>query len=117
MTAMLMPMVNSYFAIYTLENPVREPVIGRAARGMNWDLHATATDRTMAISHARMLAMQPGVSEVHVKQVTENLSNGLVSVRDVKRCKRANYDRLLRWVTVPALAIASASAIVLAVFF
>lgn len=82
--AMLMPAVNSYFAIYTLEG---QPP-SSALRGLNWDLHATATDRGMAISHARMLALQPGVSEVHVKQVIEDLTSGLVSVKDIKRCKR-----------------------------
>jgi hypothetical protein len=79
-----MPAINSYFAIYTLEGMAQT----HPKRGLNWDLHATATDRTQAISHARMLALQPGVTEVHVKQVTEDLTSGLVSVRDVKRCKR-----------------------------
>lgn len=93
MPAMLMPAVNSYFAIYTLEGAGPAPV----RRGLNWDLHATATDRTQAISHARMLALQPGVTEVHVKQVTEDLTSGLVSVRNVKRCKRGQLaDWMIR---------------------
>lgn len=84
MPAMLMPAVHSYFAIYTLEG--QPPSL--AMRGLNWDLHATATDKTMAISHARMLALQPGICEVHVKQVVEDLTSGLVSVKDIMRCKR-----------------------------
>lgn len=92
MTAMLMPAVNSYFAIYTLEGVGGVESEGRANRGMNWDLHATATDRALAISHARMLALQPGVAEVHVKHVSENLASGTVSVRDVKRCKRGGFE-------------------------
>ncbi len=98
MTAILMPAVNSYFAIYTVEGP--------SLRGMNWDLHATATDKTMAISHARMLVLQPGVAEVHVKQVTENLASGVVSVRDIKRCKRVNIsEKFSKW-GLPIAAIA-----------
>ncbi len=90
MTTMLMPTIHSYFAIYTLENPVRARDRDRVVRGSTWDLHATAMDRSMAISHARMLALQPGVSEVQVKQVIENLSNGEVMVKDVKRCRRVD---------------------------
>jgi len=86
MPAMLMPAINSYFAIYTLD----EQPPAAAMRGLSWDLHATATDRTMAISHARMLALQPGVCEVHVKQVIEDLASGLVSVKNIKRCKRGS---------------------------
>lgn len=86
MTDMIVPSIHSYFAIYTVES---DDVSKR--RGANWDLHATATDRMMAISHARMLALQPGVSEVHVKQVTENPFNGIVSVRDVIRCGRGTF--------------------------
>ena len=91
MPAMLMPAVNSYFAIYTLEQP-RE---AKGRRGQNWDLHATATDKTQAISHARMLALQPGVNEVHVKQVIEDTVSGRVSVRNVKCCKRGGYSGFL----------------------
>ncbi|MCB1538189.1 MAG: hypothetical protein H6865_04690 [Rhodospirillales bacterium] len=83
---MLMPAVNSYFAIYTLEGARAADTASR--RGLFWDLHATATDRTLAISHARMLVLQPGVREVQVKQVTEDMASGQVSVRDVKRCRR-----------------------------
>lgn len=87
MTAMLMPSVNSYFAIYTLMNPSMAEGAGRRS-AQNWDLHATATDRSLAMSHARMLVLQPGVNEVHVKQVDENLASGHVSVRNVKCWKR-----------------------------
>jgi hypothetical protein len=85
--------VNSYFAIYTLEKPTQ----ARMHRGFNWDLHATATDKTMAISHARMLALQPGVSEVQVKQVTECPQSGEVHVRNIKRCKRSRVTRFAQW--------------------
>lgn len=88
MSHMMMPMVSSYFAIYTLEN---QGVLNRMTRGMNWDLHATAADKSAAISHARMLALQPGVSEVHVKEVTENHASGMVRVRDVTCCKRGSF--------------------------
>lgn len=94
MPAMLMPAINSYFAIYTLEGAGKAGPV-RTRGGMNWDLHATATDRTLAISHARMLALQPNVREVHVKQVVEDLTSGLVSVKDVKRCKRGDAARML----------------------
>lgn len=110
MTAMLMPAVNSYFAIYTLESA------GGAIhpRGLNWDLHATATDRTLAISHARMLALQPGVREVHVKQVIEDLTSGLVSVRNIKRCKRGGGTKTTLWLAcVAALCAAGAVLFVL----
>lgn len=115
MTGMLVPMVHSYFAIYTLEAPVEPKSQGRAFRGLSWDLHATATDKSMAISHARMLALQPGVDEVHVKQVTENHANGTVSVRDVTRCKRRDYDALLREWLLPAAAVTVLAAAFLAV--
>jgi hypothetical protein len=99
MTAMLMPAVNQYFAIYTLGD------MDGAHRGKPaWDLHATATDRTLAISHARMLALQPGVGEVHVKQVIENLTSGLVSVREIKRCKRGNAINLTNVAMVASMA-------------
>ncbi len=107
MPAMLMPAVNSYFAIYTLENMERS---SPKKRGLNWDLHATATDKTMAISHARMLALQPGVSEVHVKQVTEDLTSGMVSVRDVKKCKRSNSGAFVIYGTFGLIAAACAIA-------
>lgn len=93
MTALLMPSVNSYFAIYTLERA--KP--SRVRKGLSWDLHATATDKTMAITHARMLALQPGVSEVHVKQVTEDLNSGTVEVRNIKRCRHGRVARLAQW--------------------
>lgn len=92
MTTMLVPAVHSYFAIYTLEG-VREP---KKRRGLSWDLHATATDKTMAITHARMLALQPGVTEVQVKQVIEDTTSGYVSVRDIKRCKRGGIMTAMR---------------------
>lgn len=92
MTTMLVPAVHSYFAIYTLEG-VREQ---KKRRGLSWDLHATATDKTMAISHARMLALQPGVTEVQVKQVTEDTESGLVSVRNIKRCKRGGLKAIIQ---------------------
>lgn len=92
MTAMLVPAIHSYFAIYTLEG-VRE---SKKRRGLNWDLHATATDKTMAISHARMLALQPGVTEVQVKQVTEDTVSGMVSVRDITRCRRGSFLNALK---------------------
>lgn len=107
MPAMLMPAVNSYFAIYTLEGTRAAPDTRR--RGLLWDLHATATDRQLAISHARMLALQPGVSEVHVKQVTEDLASGQVSVRDIKRCKRGGNHTYTRACAL-ALAVLSAAA-------
>lgn len=107
MPAMLMPAVNSYFAIYTLEGAIPGPV----RRGLSWDLHATATDRQLAISHARMLALQPGVSEVHVKQVTEDLTSGQVSVRDVKRCKRGNFSEMSLRAGVAAAFIAAVALI------
>lgn len=102
---MLMPAVNSYFAIYTLEG---QPPAA-ALRGLNWDLHATATDKGMAISHARMLALQPGVSEVHVKQVIEDLTSGLVSVKDIKRCKRGS---VANWMIAGGMTMLVASALV-----
>jgi len=86
MTAMLMPSVNSYFAIYTLMDPGGNYPHSSA----NWDLHAMATDKGLAMSHAKMLALQPGVGEVHVKRVEENLASGLVSVRNIKSWKRGN---------------------------
>lgn len=97
MAEMTIPMsvplpVQPYFAIYTLEDGPARP----AVRGVNWDLHATATDRSMAISHARMLAMQPGVREVHVKEVTENPKSGLIRVRNVTRCRRGHFLDFLR---------------------
>ena len=96
MTAVLMPSVNSYFAIYTLMNP------GASARHRkpNWDLHATATDRSLALEHARMLALQPGVDEVQVKRVDENMSSGLVSVRNIKSLKKGVFSpvRLVMYV-------------------
>lgn len=101
MTAMLLPSVHSYFAIYTLE-PADRSLRTSQRRGFNWDLHATATDKSMAISHARMLALQPGITEVHVKQVTENLSSGQVSVRNVKRCRRGVARRWTRWCSYSA---------------
>ena len=106
MPAMLMPAINSYFAIYTLEGLERQPQ--KQKHGLNWDLHATATDRTMAISHARMLALQPGVSEVHVKQVTEDLTSGLVSVRNVKRCKRQDTGTAMIYAGIALLAVSAA---------
>ncbi|MBU6234278.1 MAG: hypothetical protein KGQ41_00395 [Alphaproteobacteria bacterium] len=96
MTEMLVPSINSYFAIYTVEGPEDAVSNGYGRRGMNWDLHATATDKTMAISHARMLALQPNVHEVQVKHVTENLLSGTVSVRDIKRCKRGGFGAPVR---------------------
>jgi len=99
---MLMPTVNSYFAIYTLGDVLP----GEHKRSSAWDLHATATDRNLAISHARMLALQPGVGEVHVKQVIENLASGLVSVREIKRCKRGRQGIIALWLCVAALCAA-----------
>ena len=106
MPAMLMPAVNSYFAIYTLEGS--RPSQATRTCGQLWDLHATATDRQLAISHARMLALQPGVSEVHVKQVTEDLASGQVSVRDIKRCRRGGAYGYYKAASV-ALAIVCAA--------
>lgn len=103
MPAMLMPAINSYFAIYTLEGARSHTP---RQRGLNWDLHATATDKAMAISHARMLALQPGVSEVHVKKVTEDMSSGLVSVRNVKRCKRNDTGTMMIYSGFALLAVA-----------
>lgn len=111
MTAMLMPAINSYFAIYTVEEPSITENLGRMARGMNWDLHATATDKSLAISHARMLALQPGVLEVHVKHVSENLENGTVSVRDVKRCKRGGVQTHHALIVAGCLLVALAMAL------
>ncbi|NBX66312.1 MAG: hypothetical protein EBQ96_04880 [Proteobacteria bacterium] len=116
MTAMLMPAINSYFAIYTVEEPIVTETIGRMSRGMSWDLHATATDRSLAISHARMLALQPGVLEVHVKHVSENLENGTVSVRDVKRCRRGRVH-LSREAAIAAAAFAATLAFLLGALF
>lgn len=115
MTAVLMPAVHSYFAIYTVEEPNIAENTGRAARGMNWDLHATATDRSLAISHARMLALQPGVLEVHVKHVSENLEKGTVSVRDIKRCKRGNIN--LNHAVLAMAAVCAALLLGLGAFF
>jgi hypothetical protein len=104
MPAMLMPTVNSYFAIYTLEGAG-----AMMRRGLNWDLHATATDRGLAISHARMLALQPGVSEVQVKEIKEDLTSGMVRVRSVKRCKRGQTAQRLIF---GGIALASAAAMI-----
>jgi hypothetical protein len=113
MTTMLVPAVNSYFAIYTLEG-AREH---QKKRGLSWDLHATATDKSMAISHARMLALQPGVSEVHVKQVIEDTISGLVSVRNIKRCRRGGFLGGFSWFSARTGACAAlASACVIASF-
>ena len=101
MTSLAVPSVYSYFVIYTLEDSGQG-----GAYGMNWDLHATATDRTLAISHARMLAMQPDVKEVHVKHVTENPISGIISVRDVKRCGRAVSGWRVREMALPLLTAA-----------
>lgn len=88
-----MPVVTSYYAIYTLAQ------VGQAVSkfGMNWDLHATATDRDRAIAHAKMLALQPGVAEVHVKEVIENSGTGHVSVRNIKTCKAGGLSPQLFW--------------------
>jgi len=88
MTAVLMPKVYSYFAIYTLMNPG----ISARNRSSSWDLHATATDRSLAMAHARILALQPGVDEVQVKRVDENLASGLVSVRNIRCWKKGAFN-------------------------
>jgi len=100
MTAMLMPSVNSYFAIYTL----MDPVSSTHRRKSNWDLHATATDKDQALTHAKMLVLQPGVDEVHVKRVDENTTNGMVSVHDVKRWRRGHVSQKT-WACACAIAV------------
>lgn len=88
MTAMLMPTVTEYFAIYTIRSQ-NEGYRGQPV----WDLHATAADKRTAISHARLLALQPNVGEVQVKHVAENMVSGLVRVREIKRCRKGGEQQ------------------------
>lgn len=84
MTAVLLPRESRYFAIYTIGKP-----FGRSGQAV-WDLHATAQDKRTALEHARLLALQPNVIEVQVKQVTEQTSSGQICVREIKRCRKTN---------------------------
>lgn len=104
MTAMLMPSVNSYFAIYTLMDPDADCY----RSSPNWDLHATATDRNLAISHAKMLVLQPGVGEVQVKEVIENVASGLVRVKNIKCWKRGQTQMAVRVAVYVCVALGAA---------
>ena len=91
---------NAFFAIYTLEKTSQ-----RLRKSLAWDLHATATDKTKAISHARMLALQPQVAEVHVKHMQACPDSGEVAVTTVLTCRRGNTLCALLWAIFTVIAL------------
>lgn len=91
---------DAFFAIYTLEKTSQ-----RLRKSLVWDLHATANDQLKAVSHARMLALQSQVAEVHVKHMQACPESGEMAVKTVLTCRRGSTLCALLWASFTVIAL------------